>query len=275
MKIDLHLHSTASDGQYSPTELMKKVKEAGITTCALTDHDTVNGIKEARKAAEELGLDFISGIEISAKEDIEFHILGYNIDEDNEELKASCEFFKNERQKRAKKIYAFLEKKGVKLEAGSVEKVAGSDNLGRPHFAKAMLQQGYIKDVREAFDKYLATPEFEAMDMRKYCSYQEAIDLIHNAGGIVVVAHPGMTKKLSEEQLLARLEKFIAMGVDGIECFYSKHDREQAMMFLTLVDKYDLVTTIGSDYHGEKVKPEVKLGYSEEYMFDLHHKIWR
>ena len=111
--------------------------------------------------------------------------------------------------------------------------------------------------------------------MRKYCSYQEAIDLIHNAGGIVVVAHPGMTKKLSEEQLLARLEKFIAMGVDGIECFYSKHDREQAMMFLTLVDKYDLVTTIGSDYHGEKVKPEVKLGYSEEYLFDLNHKIWR
>ena len=249
--IDLHLHSNASDGQYSPTELMKKVKEAGITRCALTDHDTVAGIKEARTACDSLGIDFVPGIEISTKEDVEHHILGYGIDETNEELIASCEFFKNERIKRAKKIYQYLEDNGVHLIPGSVEEIAGSDNLGRPHFAQAMLQQGYIDNVREAFDKYLATPEFEKNNFRKYCSYKEAIEIIHKAGGIAVLAHPGSTKRKSLQQMAERIEELVSYGLDGIECYYSSHDYEKTLFYLQQANLYDLEVTIGSDYHGE------------------------
>lgn len=268
-KIDLHLHTTASDGQHSPSELMEMVSAAGIEVCALSDHDSVSGIKEARKKAEELGIEFISGIEISTKEDIELHILGYNIDEDNQALLDSCAFFKNERIKRANKIYQYLMDNGISLAKGSVEQIAGSDNLGRPHFAQAMVNQGYVENVREAFDKYLATPEFEKNNMRKYCKYKEAIDLIHTAGGIAVLAHPGSTKRQNEEQMAARIEKLVEYGLDGIECFYSKHDREQVMFYLNQAKQYDLIVTIGSDFHGERIKPEIKLGDSEAYLFEF------
>ena len=265
--VDLHLHSNASDGQYTPTELMYKVKEAGITRCALTDHDTINGIKEARDACQLLGIEFISGIEISTKEDVEHHILGYGIDETNEELINSCEFFKNERLKRAKKIYNYLKDKGINLEEGSVEKIAGSDNLGRPHFAEAMYQQGYVDNVREAFDKYLATPEFEKHNFRKYCTYKEAIEIIHKAGGIAVLAHPGSTKHKSLEEMAMRVEELVGYGLDGIECYYSSHTYEQTLFYLNQAEIYDLEVTIGSDYHGEKIKPHIKLGYTNEYLY--------
>ncbi|MBR3839555.1 MAG: PHP domain-containing protein [Erysipelotrichales bacterium] len=269
--VDLHLHSTASDGQYTPAELMTKVKEAGITRCALTDHDTIAGVQEARVACESLGIEFVAGIEISTKEDVEQHILGYNIDETNEELIASCEFFKNERTKRAKKIYQYLHDNGVDLELGSVERIAGSDNLGRPHFAQAMYEQGYVSNVREAFDKYLATPEFEKNNFRKYCTYKEAIELIHKAGGIAVLAHPGSTKKKSLEQMAKRIEELVGYGLDGIECYYSTHDREQTLFYLNQAELYDLEVTIGSDYHGEKIKPHIELGHTKEYMFDTNY----
>lgn len=270
-KTDLHMHSNASDGQYNPTELMRKAKLAGIERCALTDHDTVAGIQEVREACTELGIEFISGIEISTKEDVELHILGYGIDETNKELVESCKFFKKERKKRAEKIYRYLQENGVNLEPGSVERIAGSDNLGRPHFAQAMFEQGYVSNVREAFDRYLATPEFEKKDFRKYCGYKQAIDLIHGAGGIAVLAHPGVTKHKSMEQMAERIEELVKYGLDGIECYYSSHSKEQTLFYLNQAAMYDLQITIGSDYHGERVKPHIQLGDTEEYVYDMEY----
>ncbi len=275
MKIltDLHLHSTCSDGQYTPTELMHKVYDANIRKCALTDHDSVSGIKEARCACKNLGIEFISGIEISTKsKGIELHILGYNIDEDNPTLLERTEFFRNERDKRGKRIYEYLASLGVVLEEGSAERIANGANLGRPHFAQAMLEQGYISDIREAFDKYLATPDFEAHKFREECSWKEAIDLIHEAGGVAVLAHPGGYRKLDMESIEPIIYELIDLGIDGIECFYSKHSKEETMFYVNIADANDLIVTIGSDYHGEKVKSDIELGYTRDYLYDMERK---
>ncbi len=266
---DLHMHSTCSDGQYTPTELMELAYAAGIRKCALTDHDSVHGVKEARAACERLGMEFRSGIEISTKyKGTELHILGYNVDEENPILLERTAFFRNERDKRGKRIYDYLASLGVSLKEGSVENIANGANLGRPHFAQAMLEQGYIENIREAFDKYLATPDFESHKFREECSWKEAIDLIHEAGGVAVLAHPGGYRKLDMYSIEPIIYELIDMGIDGIECFYSKHSKEETMFYLNIADSNDLLVTIGSDFHGEKVKPDIELGHTREYLFD-------
>lgn len=270
---DLHLHSTCSDGQYTPKEVMRMAYNAGIRKCALTDHDTVSGVKEAREECERLGMEFLSGIELSTKyKGTELHILGYTIDENNPKLLERTAFFRNERDKRGKRIYEYLASLGVVLKEGSAEAIANGANLGRSHFAQAMLEQGYIKDIREAFDKYLATPDFESHKFREECSWKEAIDLIHEAGGVAVLAHPGGYRKLTMETIEPIIYELIDMGIDGIECFYSKHSKEETLFYLNIAESNDLLVTIGSDYHGEKVKSDIELGHSKDYMFDIERE---
>ena len=256
--IDLHMHSTASDGQYEPVWLMEKAKKAGLTAVALTDHDAVVGIAEAQAAAERLGLHFIPGIEISCKYSGELHMLGYGIDFESEAIRKACARFVELRDIRAQQILAFLAERGVELTLEDVEAQAGGRVLARPHFARAMLAKGYIENYREAFDKYLATPEFDKIERPKP-EPKEGIRIIHEGGGKAVLAHP-VSLKLSGEALEKKVEELVNAGLDGIETYYGSHTQKQMDEYHALAQRFGLFETAGSDFHGEKVKPDIVLG---------------
>ncbi len=257
--IDLHTHSTASDGQYSPTELMKLAKQNGVTTIALTDHDTASGIKEAKREAYNLGLKFYSGIEISADSKVgSMHILGYNVDPNNAKLNETCKWFVNQRLERANKIFKFLEEQNVSLSRESVEKYSNGGLLIRPHFARAMVDAGYVQNTREAFDKYLDVPEVRNIKREKL-SPEQSLELIKAAGGIPVLAHP-IQLKTDMAGLSEIVKELSKKGLVGIECYYSTHSPEQTSEYLKIAKENGLYATAGSDFHGEKIKPDIKLG---------------
>ncbi len=270
--IDLHTHTTYSDGELTPYELMTKAKSIGCTRIAITDHDTVAGIAEGRKAALELGIDFISGIEISTQEQEEVHILGYGIDETNELLCQKCQEFAESRAKRAEKICEFLACHGIHVDLDEVCNIAGGEVIGRPHFAEYLEKHGYVSSRKEAFSRYLNTYAFHQAVKRQKPTPEEAIQLIHQVGGKAVLAHPGLLKKNSME-----VDLFIATlkraGLDGIECIYNKHTPSQTEKFLALARKYNLKTGCGSDFHGEHVKPDVELGMCWDEKLESEYKL--
>ena len=259
MKLDLHTHSSASDGQYTPAELVKLANGKSLEIFAITDHDSVSGLEEGRQEAEKLNMRFIPGIEISAQEDEEIHVLGYGIDYQNELILKCCEDFRNDRLHRGDRICGFLKSKGVDIDMASILEIAGDSNLGRPHFARYLIDKGYVSERKEAFDKYLDTPEFLEATRRKEPTIPQSIDIIHSAGGKAVLAHPAFIHKTEDEleDMVARLKEY---GLDGIECFYSKHKKPQTDFYLELAYKYKLKTSCGSDFHGENVKADVALG---------------
>lgn len=256
--LDLHIHSNASDGQYPPDALAQRVKDAGVSLWALTDHDTLDGIPQARQASQRLGLRFIPGIELSAKGNRELHILGYGVDIRHEGLRRACETFQEYREIRSGKIIGYLENKQVYIHLDDVRRLAGGELLGRPHFARAMVEAGYVSSVREAFDRYLGTPEFDAIERPKP-SPQEAVALIRDAGGVAVLAHPKQLK-LREQALEGLVADLAACGLQGMECYYSTHTREETAYYLFLAQRFNLRVTCGSDFHGEKVKPDIAIG---------------
>lgn len=259
MIIDLHTHTTYSDGELTPYELIAKAKSIGCQLIAITDHDTVSGISEGRQAAAELGIEFIPGIEISTQEQEEVHILGYGIDENNELLRQKCQEFADSRAKRAEKICEFLAKRGIEVDMEEIRQISGGEIIGRPHFAAYLEKHKYVSSCKEAFSRYLNTYAFQREVQREKPTPEEAIALIHQAGGLAVLAHPGLLKKNSMEVdlFLATLKR---AGLDGIECLYNKHTPAQTDKFLALAQKYNLKTGCGSDFHGEHVKPGVELG---------------
>lgn len=259
--IDLHTHSTASDGQYTPIELVQLAKKAGITVLALTDHDTTAGLYEAYKTALELGINFINGIELDTKyPNIKgnFHILGYNIDPKHKALSATCANFAEQRLERANRIFTYLESHGIKLNREKVFEYAGKGVITRPHFARVMHEDGYVSCTQEAFDKYLDTSEFQKIDRPKPHP-KDAIKMITDAGGIAVLAHPSQLKlgNISLSDLLCELKSY---GLSGLECYYSTNTPEQTEYYINLAKKYSLYITGGSDFHGDKIKPDIKLG---------------
>ncbi len=259
MYIDLHTHTTASDGQYSPSELIKMAKEKGIERLAITDHDTVSGLKEAVSAAKTYDLDFIPGIEISTHKGVEIHMLGLGIDFENVDLVRKCEEFERSRADRAQRICDYLNKLCIPVVLSEVEEYAGEGSIGRPHFARWLQEHGYVASRKEAFSRYLNTPRFKAATDRVKPSPEEAVSLIHGAGGEAFLAHPGLLKfgRRNQESLIRSLK---ASGLDGIECFYSKHEKKQEEYYLRLAKEYGLKVSCGSDFHGEKVKPGIELG---------------
>lgn len=274
MIIDLHMHSTASDGQYEPAALVKKVKENGIGLMALTDHDSVSGVSEAGQTAKELGIHFITGIELSIAHEEELHMLGYNIDINNKPLQEFCELLVHDRDTRADKIIDYLAGYGMHITRQEVEEKAGSNLIARPHFARIMLEKGYVSTLQEAFDKYLATDEFAKIERPKPTA-EEGMKMIHDAGGVAVLAHPMSLKKTGEvlEEEIAHLAE---LGLFGIETYYSTHTPEQIEEYHALALKYNLIETAGSDFHGEKVKPKIFLGKKiggEEILVNADEKI--
>ena len=262
--IDLHTHTTYSDGELTPYELISKAKSIGCSRIAITDHDTVAGIAEGRKAASELGIEFVAGIEISTQEKEEVHILGYDIDENNALLRQKCQEFADSREKRAELICEFFARRGIVISLEEIREIAGGEIIGRPHFAAYLEKHGFVSSRKEAFSRYLNTYAFHAEVTRKKPTPEEAIALIHEAGGKAVLAHPGFLKKNSME-----VDLFVATlkraGLDGLECFYLKHTPSQTQYFLALARKYNLKTGCGSDFHGEHVKPDVELGMKLEF----------
>ena len=231
----------------------------GMRLISLTDHDTVAGLHEAESAAEQAGVRFIPGIELSASEDgIDCHILGYGIAPDHRELILVCGELARQRGLRETRIFDYLQNSGVELEASQVYRHTPPGRAGRSHFALALVHAGYAESVSAAFDLYLATPEFSKIDRPKI-ALDACTALIQNAGGFASLAHPGFLKMPPSEfeSFLARLTD---AGIRGLECHYSAHTPEETKYYLAQAKKHRLIITRGSDFHGEKLKPGVKIG---------------
>lgn len=252
-KADLHTHSTASDGQYTPTELAQFAKARGVEVWALTDHDNLDGLDEAEAAGRAQGLQVLRGIEFSADDYLNLHILGYGFS--STALRSWIERLKGGRDDRKYRIWNFLRTKGMEVPLSEVDQEAAGGAVGRPHFARVMLQHGYVATRKEAFDRYLDTPEFQEMEKGMKPSAQMCVERIKAAGGTASLAHPYQIVLNGEslEELVVRLKSY---GLDAVECYYPQHTPEQTAEYLALAKKYGLHITGGSDFHGEKNKPD-------------------
>ena len=252
--VDLHTHTSASDGQYSPSEVVCMARNAGIDCLAITDHDTISGLQEAKNAGQEYGITIVRGIELGAKEDRHMHIVGLNFCEEARELQSLCNKLKQSRDERKYRIVDFLKEKGIEISLDEVTEIAGGEVIARPHFAQVMLRHGYVSSIREAFDCYLDTEEYQKIERYK-APAAECIDVIHQGGGKAVLAHPYQLGMADEalEQLIAHLK---SVGLDGIACYYPQHTPEMTRKYLEIARKYDLHISGGSDFHGEAVHPD-------------------
>lgn len=246
--VDLHSHSTASDGSRAPRDVILEAKRVGLSAIALTDHDTLEGVAEALAAGAELGVRVITGVELSAVEDdAETHILGLHLS-DTRALEARLVALRDMRRSRAERIVGRLNELGVRIEFTAVLEQAAGGAIGRPHVARAMIAEGWAVDLRDAFDRYLGNgrPAFVGKDR---LAVTDAIDLIHSAGGLAVLAHPGSAGTKD------RIAAFVAQGIDGVEVRHPSHSSEDIARLLALVEHYSLVPSGGSDWHGAAEGP--------------------
>lgn len=259
--IDLHAHTTASDGSLTPTELVRKAAGLGLAALAVTDHDTIAGLSEALGAAADVGLDVVPGVELSVEDDGgRFHLLGLLIDPQNETLLHTLEEIRRSRAARNAQMAEKMAALGLPVTMDDVRTEAGEDAqvIARPHFAQALIKKGVVGSVAEAFEKYLSTGKPLYMP-KQVLTPKDAIALLHGAGGLAVMAHPGLVP-LGDEALAQRVAALAAEdGMDGIEAYYSQHSAEQTERFLALAQRLNLIVTGGSDFHGTP-KPHVPLG---------------
>jgi hypothetical protein len=256
--IDLHMHSTFSDGSLTPAELVDQAVELGLRAIALTDHDGMGGIPELLQAAVGRPLRVIPGVEVSA--DVPkgtMHMLGYFVRADNAELNESLECIRNGREIRNRQILRKLQALGCALTWEAVAAEAGSAVVGRPHFAQAMIKQGFVKDKEAAFDKYLGKGKPAYVDRRRFTP-QDTIRLIRGAGGVPVLAHP-FTLDLNHADLQRLLLELRGAGLEGLEVYYSEHTPAMQSQFMDLARQFNLVATGGSDYHGA-MTPNIRMG---------------
>lgn len=256
--IDLHIHSTASDGSDAPEIIARKAKALGLSAAAVTDHDNLGGVERFLASCRELGLTGFSGVEISASfEGRTIHLLGYGVDPNYPELRTQFGTVLGGREERNRQIIAKLCELGLPLDWEEVAACAGSDVIARPHIALAMVKRGYVASTQEAFDKYLAVGK------RAYCDRvrltpEENIRLVRAAGGIAVWAHPNQwSGDLAKVE--CALDALVAMGLGGLECYYSTFTPEINVELLRMAKSRNLVATGGSDYHGTS-KPDISIG---------------
>lgn len=259
--IDLHAHTTASDGSLTPTELVRKAAGLGLSALAVTDHDTIGGLTEALTAAADAGMEVVPGVELSVEDDGgRFHLLGLLIDPTNAALLGTLEEIRRSRAARNAQMAQKMEALGLPVTMDDVRTEAGEDAevIARPHFAQALIKKGVVGSVAEAFDKYLSTGKPLYLP-KQVLTPKDAIALLHGAGGVAVMAHPGLVP-LDDAALAERVESLAAeAGLDGIEAYYSQHSAEQTERFLSLARRLNLIVSGGSDFHGTP-KPYVPLG---------------
>ena len=241
--VDLHMHSTASDGSRSPAEVVRAAKRASLVAIALTDHDTVAGLAEARGVGAELGVRIVNGVELSAVEgQTETHLLGLHL-RDTTVLDHELGQLREMRGRRAARIVELLQSQGVQVTLDDVLLQAGSGAIGRPHVARALVADGWAIDVRDAFDRYLGAgrPAFVAKDQ---LGMREAIAMVHAAGGLAILAHPGGGGTRE------RIEALAALGLDGVEVKHPSHSPQDVARLRACVDQLGLIASGGSDWHG-------------------------
>jgi predicted metal-dependent phosphoesterase TrpH len=248
--VDLHTHSTASDGAASPSELAGRAAAAGLVAIALTDHDTVDGVMAARAAGAAIGVEVIAGIELSASEgDQEVHLLGLHL-ADIAPIASKLDELRLARSQRAETIVGVLRAAGIPVTLEAVLAQAGSGAVGRPHVARALIAGGWVRDQREAFERYLGAGR-PANVAKQRLTVSDAIGMVHAAGGVAVVAHPG------RDGTRARLEALQAAGLDGVEIRHPSHSAEDVARLGALATHLGLLASGGSDWHGATEGPRV------------------
>jgi len=257
-RIDLHLHTTHSDGSFSPAEVLRRAHMAGVTALAITDHDIVSGIPEAITAGAELGIEIIPGVEISSRVgNSELHILGYCLRWQDPELNRRMADLRESRHNRNPQIIERLRALGLDVTYEEVRALAGTDSVGRPHIARLLMDKQYVTSAKDAFDRYLSEgrPAYVA---RELPTPADAVSWIRAAGGVAVLAHPTWAK-VSGEGLNTLLTTLKGDGLGGIEVHYSTHTKRQTTEYLDLAKRLDLLVTGGSDFHGI-TKPDIEVG---------------
>ena len=256
--VDLHAHTTASDGTLSPTQLVELAREKGLSALAVTDHDTLGGLEEARRAGDTLAVEVVNGIELGVEHTGRFHLLGYLIDPNNAALVDRLVYIREYRANRNRKMVEKMQAHGLDISWEDVEAEAGGDLIARPHMALAMKRKGIVATTQEAFDRYLRdggpvhVPKIKMTDA-------EAIALVCGAGGVPVVAHPTTLKMGSWEALEAEIRRLKELGLGGVEVYYSQHTPEETARLEEIAGRLGLAKTGGSDFHGAP-KPHVSLG---------------
>ena len=258
--IDLHAHTTASDGTYAPTRLVDLAERIGLAAVAVTDHDTVEGVAEAVARAATLDVEVVPGIEISAKHSGPgvLHILGYFIDAGDPDLLRQLEWVQNSRRERNPRMIARLNELGIEITLAEVESIAGDGQVGRPHMARVLVERGVVATVQEAFDQYLTAGGPAYVEKEKLDAIS-AVELIRRGGGVAVLAHPVQLGLGDGDELAEYVEHAAEIGFGGIECSYPAHTEAQTHRYQDLAAMHGLVATGGSDFHGES-KPDIALG---------------
>jgi predicted metal-dependent phosphoesterase TrpH len=250
--IDLHTHSTASDGVYSPAELIARARDAGLRVLALTDHDNTGGLAEAAQAAAQLGIEFIAGVEINT--DVsggELHVLGYFLEYERPAFQQVLKVLRDARERRGERMVELLNEHGINISWERVRQLARGA-VGRPHVAQALVEAGYAHSIGDAFDKYIGTGCF-AYVPRYRLTPEEAVRLIVSANGLPVIAHPLELPGL--EELRHSLPALRQAGLVGLETYYGTYTRAQEQALRALADEYKLIATGGSDFHGPGIHP--------------------
>lgn len=253
--VDLHTHSTASDGVVSPADLVNEASRRGIAVLGITDHDTLDGLPEALTTASAQGIELIEGVELSTTTDVgEFHLLGYLIDREDARFVAKLSELSNSRLRRVRLMLAKLEDLGYEVDVNRVLVQGNSGSIGRPHVARELVRLGVVESVGEAFDKFLKSKR-PAYVPREAFSPEDAIALVHSNGGVPVLAHPFSTRDPD-----AAVERLIPAGLAGIEVYYAEYSAEQHAYLGALADRHGLLKTGGSDFHGTSDREGRELG---------------
>ena len=255
-RVDLHIHSTTSDGVYTPSEVVHLALERGLATIALTDHDTLGGVAEAQQAAVGAGLEVIAGVEINS-EGVwgDLHFLGYYVDPESAPLRERLRAIRDARVERARKMLERLGQMGMMLEWEEIRALASGDSIGRPHVAQALLNRRYVQTLQEAFDRFIGL-DGPAYVPRLRLTPPEVMQTVIEAGGVLVLAHPAH----SGTATVRRIPEFVGYGLRGVEVYYPHHSSEDVEMLLGLCREHGLLATGGSDFHGLGIEGGASLG---------------
>lgn len=248
--VDLHLHTTASDGVMTPSAIVRYAKTKGLQAIAITDHDTVGGVSEAASAGSEIDFEVIPGIEISAEHSPgSMHLLGYFLDIDHPLLTERLRFLQMARAERNPKIVEKLNRLGIGITYEEVVRASGGGQVGRPHFAQVLLEKGYVRTFQEAFERFLTKGAPAYVDKVRF-SPRDALELIRKAGGVPVLAHPNTLDIKGHAELERLVARLVDQGLEGIEVYYPEHTPLQTAGYRVLAERYRLLVTGGTDYHG-------------------------
>lgn len=246
LKVDLHIHTTCSDGRMTPSEAVELADERKLAALSITDHDTFDGYEKAKIRADELGIELIPGVEITSTfEGKEAHLLAYYFDQERGGFSNFLKSQRVARRERMKGIIRTLNSQGVDVDYPEVRAEANGANIGRPHLAKVLIQKGYARSLPDAFMRYLSINKLGEISST-YPVYTDVIEIVKNAGGAVILAHPGRLYTMDE------VDRFILAGIDGLECIHPSHNFEMQKKFTKKAEQHSLLMTGGSDYHGKK-----------------------